>query len=115
MTEEAAIDPRRGAIRLRDVGAVTSPTLKRSRFVQLLGEHFDVATIKIEDRLMAQQIHVGSCSVEKDLLSVTCNVSRAPITWLSACGVRLGVRNPLKRFRRGRAELRAPSDSPTPA
>jgi hypothetical protein len=35
---------------------------------QLLGEHFDVAAIKVEDRLIAQQIHVGSSGVEKDLL-----------------------------------------------
>jgi hypothetical protein len=42
-----------GARHLADIESVT-------RLFQLLGEHFDVAAIKIEDCLIAQQIHVGS-------------------------------------------------------
>jgi hypothetical protein len=46
---------------------VTSPALVAGLF-QLFGEHFKVAAIKIEDRLVAQQIHIGGSGVEKYLL-----------------------------------------------
>jgi hypothetical protein len=55
--------------RLRDVGARHLADIKAvTSLFQLLGEHFDVATIKIKDRLIAQQIHIGSSGVEKHLL-----------------------------------------------
>jgi len=44
-----------------DIEAITS-------LFQLFGEHFNVAAIKIEDRLVAQQIHKGGSGVEKYLL-----------------------------------------------
>ena len=75
-------------LRLRDVGARHFANIKAvAGLFELLGEYFDVTTIKIKDRLIAQQIHVGSGGVEKNLLLV----SRAPATWLSACRVRLAV------------------------
>jgi hypothetical protein len=82
--------------RLRDVGARHFTDIEAvTRLLQLLGEHFDVAAIEIEDRLVAQQIHVRGRGVERTCCSVTRNVSRAPITWLSAWRVRLAVWKPL--------------------
>ena len=50
-----------GARHLADIEAV-------ARLFELLGEHFDVAAVEIEDRLVAQQIHVGGGGIEQHLL-----------------------------------------------
>ena len=50
-----------GARHLADVEAV-------ARLFQLLGEHFDVTPVQVEDRLIAQQVHVGGGGVEQHLL-----------------------------------------------
>ena len=50
-----------GARHLADIEAVAG-------LLQLLGEHFDVAPVQLQDRLVAQQIHIGGRGVEQHLL-----------------------------------------------
>jgi hypothetical protein len=73
---------------------------------QLLGEHFDVAAIKVEDRLIAQQIHVGSSGVEKDLLfsDAQC-LARAHHLAFRLPRAIGGLKSVEKCLRRGRAKL----------
>src|SRR6516165_2226218 len=88
-----------GARHLADIEAVTS-------LFQLLGEHFDVATIKIEDRLVAQQIHVGSSGVKKDLLfgNAQCLARARDLAFRLPRAIG-GLKSVVKRLRRSRAEL----------
>jgi hypothetical protein len=56
-------------LRLSDVGACYFANVEAvTGLFQLLGEHFDVAAIEVEDRLVAYQIHVGGRGIKKDLL-----------------------------------------------
>jgi hypothetical protein len=50
-----------GARHFTDIEAVAG-------LLELFGEHFDVAAIEIEDRLIAQQIHISGRGVEQHLL-----------------------------------------------
>ena len=55
--------------RLRDVGARHLADIEAvAGLLELLGEHLDVAAIEIEDRGIAQQIHVSGCGIEQNLL-----------------------------------------------
>ena len=79
-------------LRLRDVGARHFANIKAvAGLFELLGEYFDVTTIKIKDRLIAQQIHVGSSGVEKNLLLGDAQRLARPRPGFSACRVRLAV------------------------
>ena len=65
----AGISVRRARLGLRDVSASHFADIEAvTSLFQLFGEHFNVAAIKIEDRLVAQQIHIGGSGVEKYLL-----------------------------------------------
>ncbi len=88
-----------GSRHLADVEAVTS-------LFQLLGEHFDVAAIEIEDCLIAYQIHVGGSGVEKDLLlgEAQCLARAKHPAFRLTCAIG-GLKAIEKRLRRGRAEL----------
>jgi len=88
-----------GARHLADIKAVAG-------LFQLLGEDFDVATIKIEDRLIAQQIHVGSGGVEKHLLLGDAQgLARAHHLAFRLPRAIGGLKSVEKRLRRSRAEL----------
>ena len=80
-------------LRLRDVGGCHFANIEAvAGLFELLGEHFDVTTIKIKDRLIAQQIHVGSSGVEKNLLLGDAQrLARARDLAFPACRVRLAV------------------------
>ena len=55
--------------RLGDVGARHLADIEAvARLLELLGEHLNVAAIELEDRAIAQQVHVGGCGIEQDLL-----------------------------------------------
>ena len=88
-----------GARDFADVEAVTG-------LFELFGEHFDVAAVEIEDRLVAQQIHVGRRGVEKHLLlGDTQRLARS--RHLAFCLARAigGLKSIEQGLRRGRAEL----------
>ena len=93
--------------RLRDVGAGHFADIEAvTGLFQLLGEHFNVATIKLEDRLVAYQIHVGGGGIEKDLLlgDAQC-LARARDLAFRLAGAIGGLESVVKRLRRSRAEL----------
>ena len=55
--------------RLGDVGARHLADIETvARLFELLGQHFDVAAVELEDRRVAQQIHVGGGGIEQHLL-----------------------------------------------
>jgi len=73
---------------------------------QLLGEHFDVAAIEIEDCLIAYQIHVGGGGIEQDLLlGEPQRLARAKHLAFRLARAIGGLKTIIKRLRRGRAEL----------
>ena len=56
-------------LRLSDVGAGDFADIEAvAGLLELLGEHLDVAAIEFEDRGIAQQVHVGGCSIQQNLL-----------------------------------------------
>ena len=60
MLEELRTSCSQAGLRLGDVGSRHLADIEAvTRLFQLLREHFDVAAIEIEDRLVAYQIHVG--------------------------------------------------------
>jgi hypothetical protein len=94
---------------LRDVGARHFADIEAvTGLFQLLGEHFDVAAIEIEDRLVAQQIHIGGSGVKKDLLLGDAQGLARP-RHLPFCPARAigGLESVEQRLRRGRAEIAA--------
>ena len=92
---------------MRDVGARHFAGIEVvAGLFQLFGEHFNVAAIKIEHRLIAQQIHVRSSGVEEDLLLGDTQRLACP-RHLAFCPSRAigGLESVEQRLRRGRAEL----------
>ena len=72
----------------------------------MLGQHFDVAAIEFEDRLVAYQIHVGGSGVEKNLLlgDAQCLARARNLAFRLARSVG-GLESVVERLRRGRAKL----------
>ena len=84
--------------RLRDVGAGHLADIEAvAGLAQLLLQHLDVAPLQIEDRRVAQQVHVGGDGVEQHGLHGVGKVARADSTCASACRVRLAVWKPLNK------------------
>ena len=82
--------------RLRHVGARDLADAEAiAGLAKLLLQHLDVAALQIEDRGVADQVHVGGGGVEQDVCSLKRSVSRAEDTNCSACRVRLDVAKPL--------------------
>ena len=99
---ETGLRPRGGeaGLRLRHVGTGHLADIEAVvGLAQLLVDDFDVVALQIEDRRVAQHVHVGCGGIEQGvLLVVRQRLTGAENCGLSACSTEFVVRKPLKRF-----------------